>query len=77
MERIKNPSIMELDVRINTHIITNLLLCGFLLSSTFFMFSSVLRFHSLQLHSGYGSCARMGPCVARRSTGTIPAVHTS
>ena len=54
-----------------------LLLCGFLLSSTFFIFSSILRFHSLQLHSGYGSCARMGSWLARRSTGTIPAVHTS
>ena len=27
----------------------------------FNLFSSVLRFHSMQLHSGYGSCARMGP----------------
>jgi len=57
-----------------------LLLCGFPLSSTFFeqrsFFLNLSECHFLQLPSGYVSRVRMGPQLARRSTGYIPVGHS-
>jgi len=57
-----------------------LLLCGYPLSSTFFIEVYILTFvfpqmFLLPLTSGNVACARMGPYLARRSTGHIPAAN--